>query len=185
MQYFKYETNGEKVKNSLVYDATFDGKSLTLTYIDDFWFKREIDGLGLILEKSYSPKILNIDEDNRSITLEHGVNLNHGLFENNLPDDWKEQVLFVVEDLEKSKIYKFNLYPHTFMFVDNKIKLIDLYACAANYEKIKYEDIEAVIRPDSKKRFSFLDDGYLNLEEIYNYGKNNNVGNWPGDFLNG
>jgi|SaaInlV_125m_DNA_1040241.scaffolds.fasta_scaffold26960_2 hypothetical protein len=185
MKYFKYY-EGFPCPNSLVYSGELIDNRLTLSFNDCIWFDRELKGIGMLSNKEYLPNIIDINVNKLEITLEHGINLNHALYENlDLPTNWQQQVLKVVDDLERSSIYKLNLYPHTFIFVNNKVKLIDLYACAGAHEKIKYSTIESIIQPASEKRFKFIKDGYLEIDKIYQYTKDNNAGEWEGDMLNG
>tara|TARA_B100000780_G_scaffold143026_2_gene100081 strand:- start:8711 stop:9268 length:558 start_codon:yes stop_codon:yes gene_type:complete len=185
MKYFKYY-NGFPGPTSLVYTGELIENKLTLTFNNRDWFNRELKGIGMLSNKEYLPNVLDVNVNALSITVEHGTNLNHALYENlKLPQNWKQQVLGVVKDLEQSSVYKLNLYPHTFMFVNNKVKLIDLYACAGAHEKIEYSTIESIVQPASEKRFKFIKDGYLEIDKIYQYTKDNNAGEWEGDMLNG
>jgi hypothetical protein len=185
MKYFKYY-NDWPGPTSLVHTGELIENKLTLTFNDHTWFDRELKGIGMISDKEYSPNVLDVNVSKLSITVEHGINLNHALYEKiKLPENWKQQVLDVVKDLEESLIYKLNLYPHTFIFVNDKVKLIDLYACAGAHEKIKYNTIESLVQPSSKERFKFVKDEYLEIDKIYQYTKINNAGDWEGDMLNG
>jgi hypothetical protein len=180
----KYSLNGYLCKSNAVYYAEHDDNTFFMNFLHPYFFSRELQGLSLVKNKDYCPEIISIDPKNLQITFKwYQSSLNHLLNNNSkLPIDWKEQIKFIVSDLENSGILKINCYPHTFYVKENKIHIMDLYACSFKKEIIKYEDFGYII--NDFNRFKFVN-GILDVESTYNYTIKNNCGFWPEDFLNG
>ena len=78
--YFKYY-NDWPGPTSLVHTGELIENKLTLTYNDHTWFDRELKGIGMLSDKEYLPNVLDVNVSKLSITVEHGINLNHALYE--------------------------------------------------------------------------------------------------------
>lgn len=157
----------------------------------DFYFTREVDFLNRLTDKEYTPEVLNIDYENKEIIFKwHDSNINRIMHEKNIDEvcpDWKEQIKNIVSDLGKDDIYKLNLYPHTFYIDDNnKVRIFDMYGCI-DFENawINENVILPILGKDNTDRFSLnTNEGMIDLMGVYMYSIQNNVGNWPENFLN-
>ena len=180
---FKKYVHGGLYPASGVYDGLYNDTMFKMCFASETWFNAELNGIHLLEEKPYAPEILDIDYYKKEITFKwYDSNLNHLFFLNKeLPEDYQDQIKNIIKDLEKSNIYKLNLYPHTFYLKGSKIHIMDLHACVCKGEKIFKKDIINVI--NNNDRFKFNND-VLDLEHTYNYTIKENVGKWPGDFLN-
>lgn len=181
---FKKYVDGMLCIATPIYKGLYDDKIFKMCFNEQSWFDAELRNINLLSSKYYAPNILNIDSSNKEITLDwkDACNLNHAFHKaNNIPNDWLEQVKSIISDLEKSKVYKLNLYPHTFYVVNDKIHLMDLHACVLHNDTILEQDISSVI--NDRQRFKFVN-GILDIQHTYNYTIKNNVGNWPEEFLN-
>lgn len=176
---FKKYVDGNLCTPSPLYDGYYDNDRFIMLYKDDYWFNLEITSIEILSNKSYAPKVLNIDTTNKKIVIDwkNCNNINHLLnFNQSLPNDWKEQIKYIILDLESLGIYKINLYPHTFYLDYLTIRIIDLYGCLYKDALIYQRDIDHII--NDKSRFKF-DHGILNIQETYTYTLKNNIGNWP------
>jgi hypothetical protein len=176
---FKKYVNGHLYTASPLYDGYYDNDKFIMLFKDDYWFKLELTGIEILSNKSYAPKILNIDLTNKKIIIDwkNCNNINHLLnFNQSLPDDWKKQIKCIILDLESLGILKINLYPHTFYLDHSTIRIIDLHGCLSKDALIYQTDIDHII--NDKNRFKF-NHGILNIQETYTYTSKNNTGNWP------
>lgn len=189
IDFFKYTINGAKDRASLAYNASYDDNTATfyMKFDDVYWFESELTGLNLLADKQYCPTIINVNRDSLTIQVKWGESLNHMLYTNTAPVSWKDDVKKIIDDLESDNIYKLNLFNHTFFYENNVLKLIDVYGCLSGDAIVQFEDLASVLTTTSKERFApFIDEaGNLKIKEIYSVTKKNNVGHWPGDFLNG
>jgi hypothetical protein len=126
----------------------------------DFFFEREVRYLSTFQNRSWAPKLIEIDSLNRKVFIEfNNETLNHIIFTNRDLDkicpDWKEQIFNILQDIVTSGYYKMALYPHCF-FIDknNQIKTIDFYACLAQSERyLERNKIAGMIGEQSVHRF--------------------------------
>jgi hypothetical protein len=176
---FKKYVNGNLYTASPLYDGYYDNDKFIMLFKDDYWFKLEILNIEMLSNKSYAPKVLTIDKENKKIIInwKNCNNINHLLnFNQPLPKDWKEQIKYILLDLENSDMYKINLYPHTFYVDHTTVRIIDLYGCLRKNVPIYQDDIDYIL--NDKDRFKF-NNGILNIKETYDYTLKNNIGNWP------
>lgn len=180
--FFKF-SNGYACEATPLYKGSYDNSVFVMSYKDQYWFDLEVRGIKLLEDKSYSPEIISIDPAQRKITFKwYDTNLNHMLHYNKpLPKDWTNQVKEILEDLEKSNIFKLNIYPHSFYLKNDKVCVMDLYACLLIEDKITSAELEGVI--NDKNRF-LINDNLLDIKHAYNYTIKHNIGEWPEDFLN-
>lgn len=180
--FFKF-VNGYACQATPLYDGYYDSNSFMMSYKDQFWFDLELRGIELLDNKDYAPEILSINKDKKTILFKwYDTNLNHMMHYNKpLPNNWTLQIKEILNDLEQLNIFKLNIYPHTFYLKNDKICIMDLYACLLKDDKITNTELDGVI--NNKDRFP-IKDNILDINYAYNYTIKNNVGNWPGDFLN-
>lgn len=178
---FQKYKNGILGPANAVYNAFYDDNYYYMQFNDRFWYDRELHGLSLIASKYYAPNI-NIDESKLLITFDWGISLNHALEHNTAPDDYKEQVTAILEDLVSNNIYKINAYPWTFFVIDGQVKLMDCYACTTLEDEIPFSLIEDIINDNN--RFIFKDN-MLDVKETYKKTLEYEKEFWPEEFLNG
>ena len=123
--FFKF-SNGYACEATPLYKGSYDNSVFVMSYKDQYWFDLEVRGIKLLEDKSYSPEIISIDPAQRKITFKwYDTNLNHMLHYNKpLPKDWTNQVKEILEDLEKSNIFKLNIYPHSFYLKNDKNRFL-------------------------------------------------------------
>lgn len=180
---FNKYLDGYPCTPSPLYDGYYDDDKFIMLYKDSYWFNLEINNIKMLSNKSYAPKILNIDTKHKKIIIDwkNCNNINHLLnFNQPLPDDWKEQIKCIILDLESSNIYKINLYLHTFYLDHSIIRIIDMYGCLHKNTIVYKKDIDYII--NDKSRFKF-DDGILNIQETYAYTLKNNIGKLPREII--
>ncbi len=152
-----------------------------------FWFDREVKYLLQLKNKSYIPEVLDVDYKKRKIKFRwYNKSLNWMLINNEINQipDWKEKIKSIKEDLEQNKIYKINMYPHTFYFDDkNEAHCMDMYGCTDNASKfLEVSYLKPLITSD---RFDkFITNNQLDTHELYKETIKTNYAEWPGDFLN-
>jgi len=175
----KYSDDGYLCKPNAVYDAYVDNDFYYMNFYEDYFFKRELEGLNLIANKLYSPEVISVDENNLIIKIKwYDSNLNHLLYKKeSIPDDWKEQINSILKDLISMNIYKVNIYPHTFYVKENKIKILDLYACSS---RIHYDKIKDII--NDKNRF-FFKNGFLHTKKTFEYTVKKQKEYWTESFI--
>jgi len=181
---FKKYIDGNLCQATPIYDGLYDDDTFVMKFKDSFWFNQEIRGIGLISHKWYAPEITSVNSLEKEIKFKwYDTNLNHLFhFNKNLPNDWREQIKYILQDLKDAGLYKLNIYPHTFFVKNDKICIMDLHACLCHDDEIKQDAIGDVI--NDKNRFQF-ENGILNIKDTYEYTIKQNIGNWPGNFLNG
>jgi hypothetical protein len=184
MVLYKKFVNGYPSNPSPLYRGVIKNNSIEYIFCNEFWFNLELKGLRRLKNETYIPEILSINNKKLSIKFKwHDTNLNHMLnFNKNLPSDWKLQIKNILHHLLLKKIYKINLYPHTFSIRNDKIYITDLYGCLHENDIVLYNDINHII--NNKKRFIFKNK-ILNIKETYYYTIKHNIGLWPENFLNG
>ena len=153
----------------------------------NFWFNQETRYLLKLKNKKYIPEILDIDYKKRKITFRWYDKSLNALIENNEINkisNWQNKIKAIKDDLEKEKIYKINMYPHTFYFDDNnEAHIMDLYGCTDyNTRFLDIQFLKPLIRTDRFDKFIINDQ--LDTHELYNETIKTNYAEWPGDFLN-
>ena len=181
---FKKYVGNELCIATPVYKGHYNEEVFVMSFESKEWFDAELKGLGSILTKYYAPEVLDINIIKKEIMLKwkDAQNLNHAFYKNTQPVNWQTQVKNIIKDLESSGLYKLNLYPHTFYVVDDTIHVMDLHACIAYDDVVLESSLKEII--NDKNRFQF-NNGVLDIESAYKYTIEKNVGNWPGEFLDG
>lgn len=156
--------------------------------IIDYFFNREAATLNIFQNKSWCPKILEIDYTKKKIFIKYnGMSLNHLLFkEKNLDfifKNWKEQLRLIVKDIEDSGFYKIALYPHCFYLdIENNIKTIDYYSCISKQEEsLPLEMVGPIIGRNSIERFKYATKAdRIYARPLYEYTIQHHLNNvWP------
>lgn len=152
-----------------------------------YWFEREVKYLSIIKNKNYAPEVLDIDYSRRKIKFRwYDKNLNILISNNKIRhiDDWQEKIKKIKQDLEQNKIYKINMYPHTFYFDDkDQAHCMDMYGCTDNDTKyISAEYLKPLISNDRFSKFTI--NNTVDTHELYQETISTNYAQWPGDFLN-
>ena len=108
------------------------------TELIEYFFNREITGIGQFKEYIWAPKIYDIDTKQRKIFMEwNNITCNDLVYTDiNLYDfcyDWDQQLELIIQNIIDAKFYKVSLYPHCFFFDQDKIlKTFDFYACISH-----------------------------------------------------
>lgn len=148
-----------------------------MCFQDTFWFNLELENYKRLHNKKYIPTLTSVDRNKLEIRFEYcDANLNHLFHNNSFPPNWEFDVCSIKNDLEKEGFYKINFYPHTFFYIDNQLKIFDLYACVKKTDKILESKVTPIINDEN--RFYFQN-GYLDIARTYNYTIRENCGNWP------
>lgn len=184
-QFLKYIKNGSLCKPNGVSDSFFDTGTFMMRFDKHYWFNLETHHLRYLANTDYIPKNIEVHENVLEISFDWGASLNHLFYQTLAPTTWKQDVTALIKDLESKNICKLNLYPHTFFYVNSKLKIHDVYACFHKDEKIKYDDVKEILSADTDSRFApnVDDNGYLMIEQIYNLTKQANMKLWPEEFL--
>ena len=171
--------DGKLERGSLAYDAYVSEDQYMMHFSHEFFFLKEVEHMERLSDKSYAPEVDKIDISKLAIYLPRYDNLNHLIAENKAPDDWKEQVHKIIEDLERGNIYKLNLFTHCFYVKEGKLHIIDLYGCVFDDEIVMFDQINPILSKRSRNLFlQFKElDGIMDMREAYRYSKVNNVWN--------
>lgn len=171
--------DGKLERGSLAYDAYVSEDQYMMHFSHEFFFLKEVEHMERLSDKSYAPEVDKIDISKLAIYLPRYDNLNHLIAENKAPDDWKEQVHKIIEDLERGNIYKLNLFTHCFYVKEGKLHIIDLYGCVFDDEIVTFDQINPILSKRSRNLFlQFKElDGIMDMREAYRYSKVNNVWN--------
>jgi hypothetical protein len=176
---FRKIIDGKLERGSLAYDAYVSEDQYMMHFSHEFFFLKEVEHMERLSDKSYAPEVDKIDISKLAIYLPRYDNLNHLIAENKAPDDWKEQVHKIIEDLERGNIYKLNLFTHCFYVKEGKLHIIDLYGCVFDDEIVMFDQINPILSKRSRNLFlQFKElDGIMDMREAYRYSKVNNVWN--------
>ena len=167
-------------KASLAYDAYKSEDQFLMHFSNEFLFKKEIEHIDRLSEKWYAPDVEKIDIEQLKIYLPHHAwynNLNRLLYEGRAPDNWKDQVNKINEDLESANIYKLNLFTHCFYLEEGIMHIMDLYGCTFPDEIVTFGEIDPILSKRSRNLFLQFRamDGIVDMKEAYRYSKTNNV----------
>lgn len=168
--------NGKLERGSLAYDAYQSEEQYLMHFSNEFIFKKEIEHMERLSEKWYAPEVDKIDINKLMIYLPHYAwynNLNHLLHEGRAPDNWKQQVNTIIEDLERANIYKLNLFTHCFYLKEGTIHIIDCYGCVFPDEIVTFGQIDPILSKQTRNLFLQFRgvDGIVNMKEAYRYSK--------------
>ena len=174
---FRKIIDGKLDRGSLAYDAYVSKDQYLMHFDSEFFFKKELEHMERLSEKSYAPEVDKIDLEKLMIYLPRYDNLNHLIAENKAPDDWKEQVHKIIEDLERGNIYKLNLFTHCFYVKEGKLHIIDLYGCVFDDEIVMFDHINPILSKRSRNLFLQFKElnGIVDMREAYRFSKVNNV----------
>lgn len=182
MRLFRKFVNGQLCIATPIYEGHYNDEVFVMSFKDKEWFNAELKGLAAVSTKFYSPEVLDVNIKNKQIILKwrDATNLNHAFHYNTAPSDWKQQVKYIIDDLENFGMYKINCYPHTFYIDNDVICIMDLHACVLYDDTILESTISNII--NDKDRFKFIN-GMLDIKSTYDYTIANNIGNWPEELL--
>jgi hypothetical protein len=173
---FKFR-KGTKGPTTSLYLGYFSSTSFLMCFDSRFWFDLELKNYERLYNKRFIPKIINVDYKKYLIEFEyHDANLNHLLHYEIAPTTWEKDVRNIKTSLESSGFFKINFYPHTFFYINDELKIFDLYACLKSTDQILEDKLTPII--NDKNRFHFQN-GYLDVKSTYNYTIYENSGNWP------
>jgi hypothetical protein len=127
----------------------------------DFFFDREVRYLSTFQDRPWTPKIQDIDIENKKIFLEWNNESINSIINDPNRDldrecpDWRNQIFNILDDINRSGYYKLALYPHCFFInKDGIIKTIDFYSVIEkDYPFVERKIIEGMIGKDSTGRF--------------------------------
>jgi serine/threonine protein kinase len=108
-------------------------------------YNNEKNCLTVLEEYDISPKIMD-SNDNSLLLSECGERIDN----ENLPDDWKEQLITIHEILEYENIYHNDIKPDNFTVKDKKIYLIDYGWASEGMPGYPYLNLNLKIINDSK-----------------------------------
>jgi len=108
-------------------------------------YNNEKESLKLLEEYDISPKIIDSNE-NSLLLSDCGERIDN----ENLPDDWKEQLITIHEILEYENIYHNDIKPDNFSVKDKKIYLIDYGWASEGMPGYPYFNLNLKIINDSK-----------------------------------
>ena len=163
---------------TMVYDEThpYQRASTGVTKkLVDFFFAREIKYLQIFQNYNWSPKILDIDTNTRSVTIEFCHETLNSIITN--PErsldlecpDWKQQLWTIIKNIDDAGYYKLSLYPHCFFLKDGKLKTMDFYACIEKDNCfLERSEIDGLIGQKSVDRFNDSTEGnFINFQKFY------------------
>jgi hypothetical protein len=177
---FRKIIDGKLERGSLAYEAYQSENQYLMHFSNELIFQKEVEHIERLSEKDYAPDIDKIDIENMKIYLPHYAwynNLNHLIHEGRAPDNWREQVSKIIEDLERGNIYKLNLFTHCFYLEEGKMHLMDLYGCVFPDQIVMFDHINPILSKRSRDLFLQFKElnGIVDMKEAYRYSKINNV----------
>ena len=141
-----------------------------------WFFEREVKFLNDLSHLKTTPKVYDIDFDNRKIFIEwNKETLSQVLYNKDrnldveLPD-WKQQIKDFLISTKENNFYKMAMYPHCFYISkDNVLKTIDYYSVVPYSERfIERKVIEGIIGKDGAYRFDeSTDNGYIDFKKFF------------------
>ena len=111
----------------------------------------EIKYLGVLKDTNIVPKI--IYKKNNELFL---TNCGEKINKNNIPDNWKEQIMNIYEILKYNNIYHNDITLDNLTILNNKIYLID-FGWANNIPSFPYFNINKKIIDDSKNMYDMFE----------------------------
>lgn len=204
--FYKVDSHMTEMPSNMLYTPTMnnDGSVLCMHYckdnvyrkengvteeVIDFFFKREVRFLNELKDFEFTPKLIELDEEQRKIFIEWNteslsqiINDPHRSINQELPD-WKDQLYNIINLLNKSKYYKMALYPHCFFIDKNKkIKTFDYYSIIPQNERFLDRSIvESIIGKDGAYRFDQSTvDGKIDFKKFFDITMTKHLENyWP------
>lgn len=86
-------------------------------------FNKELAILNSIQHLSFSPKLIDVNQNNLTLYLEYCGESLYDTF--NLPTDWKSQIHNIFDELDKNRIFYPEFWLQNILVLDGKITLID------------------------------------------------------------
>ena len=101
-------------------------KSLSNKYygkeLEYYFFHREIHFLKKLYKQPHFPSIMSIDYVSYSVYMNY---CGESVTNNNIPNNWKQQILKIIDTLKKCLIYNNDMWIYNFLIKDQIIYLID------------------------------------------------------------
>ena len=194
--YYKLNPDGTPNSSNLLYSPTVNEEQTIMcmhyctdnTYREDekvssidndllqWFFEREVKFLNDLSHLKTTPKVYDIDFDNRKIFIEwNKETLSQVLYNKDrnldveLPD-WKQQIKDFLISTKENNFYKMAMYPHCFYISkDNVLKTIDYYSVVPYSERfIERKVIEGIIGKDGAYRFDeSTNNGYIDFKKFF------------------
>lgn len=147
-----------KVINNGIFNLKVYGKFAVLDFnpsdskyskeLVDSSYARERDYLIRLQKYSWAPKLKYSIDNCRQIYIEY----NDVSCEDSLPNDWKEQLEVIIQDLHTEGIYKPSMYSkYFFVTTEGTMKALAFYSASDYTEQpIDMKFYEAILNPDRK-----------------------------------
>jgi hypothetical protein len=194
--YYKLTSNGTPNSSNLLYSPKInpeqtvmcmhycidpkyrnEGQEVTDEDLIQWFFDREVRFLNQLSNLKTTPKIYDVDPNNRKVFIEwNKETLSQILFtpgrnlDEELPD-WKEQIKDFFISTRENKFWKMALYPNCFYISkDRMLKTIDHYSVIPYEERfIERKIIEGIIGKNGAYRFneSTDDNGYIDFKKFF------------------
>jgi hypothetical protein len=156
----------------------------------EFFFEREVTHLKLFNNYTWSPEVIDIDEQNKMIFFKwYGETCNNIVYSDRTLDrecfNWQQQLYSIIDDIVNAGYYKMSLYPHCFYIdSDNQLHTFDFYGCMHQGNPfIEYDKIKGMVGPNSTGRFDeAITDNIVNVEILFKRSLENYI-KWPQDAL--
>lgn len=144
----KYLTNSDNINRSGSYGQ----------------YKNEVDALLILYRKKYFPLLLSINPNpnDRFIIINYCGEL---LNKDNLPENWKEQLLNIIKTLKLCNIYHNDMWINNFLVRDNELVLIDFGWASLSKSQYPYLNI-------TEDDVNMYDDIFKLLNDTYHSKKN-------------
>jgi hypothetical protein len=155
----------------------------------EFFFNRELKYFSVFSNRSWAPKVIEIDAENQRIFFEWtGETCNQIIYSGRKIEDycptWKVQMLEILKDITHSGYYKTSLYPHCYYIDQGILKTFDFYGCVERKDPyVSITDIKGMIGETSGPRFeAAVKDNMLNVEILFKDALKTWI-KWPDDVL--
>lgn len=169
------------------YQRKYGTRSLYTEEVVNWFFNNELSYVLKFQHKSYMPKVLDVDENNKRIFYEwNGFTLNE-MFKEGYDIEWRKPIENILLDLYKEDTYKLTMYPHCHFFdKQGMMKAIDWYGCIPVSDPfIESKYMDGIIHETAIFRLKETGDlvnGRYNLEIMFKQGLKHHV-RWNGDTL--
>lgn len=168
------------------YQRMYESRELYNADVCEWFFENEVYHLLKFKDKSYVPKILDIDQKNKKIFFEwHGYTFNEMLYKGESVE-WREQLKYIMLDLYNEGTYKLTMYPHChFLDANGTMKTVDWYGCVpVTNPLIETKYMDAIVHETARFRLdeTARTETHYNLELMYKQSMRNHV-KWAGESL--
>jgi serine/threonine protein kinase len=177
--YYKQNAHGDLLPSNILYtpllnperdimcmhyiiNENYQGVKEGLTQeVVDFFFQREVKYLKALQHWSFTPDIIEIDEENNKIFIEWNNETLSQIVNNPVREldqeilNWGEEIFDILKTLKEEGYLKVALYPHCFfMGKDGHMKTIDYYSVMPIEDRFIDRDfIEGMIGKEGAYRF--------------------------------